>query len=161
MRCAFITKLHSCTPKWHGFEATTVCIPHYTALVCLFLRQRAPHKAFCLPAPGTGLRQGFPFSPHTPFLLNILENKRFQGEGPSCLLCSMWWPLKGHRSWELYFGAFFFFYSIFKAAPEADVLSSIQTQLQMKRRNIGGQGPVRRSKNKDLRGGEATCEGNK
>lgn len=30
------------------------------------------------------------------------------------------------------------FFSVFKASPEADVLSSIQTQLQMKRSNIGG-----------------------
>lgn len=32
------------------------------------------------------------------------------------------------------------------------MLSSIQTQLQMKRKNIGGQSPVRWRKNEDLRG---------
>lgn len=49
----------------------------------------------------------------------------------------------------------------FKASPEADVLSSIQTQLQMKRKNIGGQSLVRWRKNEDLRGGKKACEGNK
>lgn len=56
---------------------------------------------------------------------------------------------------------FIFFFSFFKAAPEADVLSSIQTQLQMKRKNIGGHSPVRWRKNEDLRVGRTACEGNK
>ena len=41
------------------------------------------------------------------------------------------------------------------------MLGSIQTQLQMKRKNIGGQGPVRWRKSEDLRGGKTACEGNK
>lgn len=41
------------------------------------------------------------------------------------------------------------------------MLSSIQTQLQMKRKNIGGQSPVRWRKNENLRGGKTACEGNK
>ena len=31
----------------------------------------------------------------------------------------------------------------------------------MKRRNVGGQSPARWSQSEDLRGGKATCEGNK
>ena len=41
------------------------------------------------------------------------------------------------------------------------MLSSIQTQLQMKRKNIGGQSLARWRKNEDLRGGKAACGGNK
>lgn len=53
----------------------------------------------------------------------------------------------------IFFYLFISFFFPLNSAPEADVLGSIQTQLQMKQKNIGGQGPVRWRREEDLGGG--------
>lgn len=100
------------------------------------------------------------YSPHTPFPSTGSRTRGFKAKAlrARCIVCDEPSGATAHENCTLVFFSFSsFFYFFFKAAPEADVLSSIQTQLQMKRRNIGGQSPVRWSKNEDLRGGKTTC----
>lgn len=141
----------------HSLEANTVCIPlHRSDLNCA---PPPPIKPFVF-QPQAQVHGKVSYSPHTPFPSTGSRTRGFKAKAlrARCIVCDEPSGATAHENCTLvfcFFSPLFFFF--FKAAPEADVLSSIQTQLQMKRRNIGGQSPVRWSKNEDLRGGKTTC----